>query len=85
MAYSFALNLEEEKQGNDKLHFLNRYEDSIIKDLPEDSVTISISDDGYGILADIQKDIFTPFYTTKMTKTNTSPGLSICQYIVENH
>ena len=57
----------------------------IIKDKTEDSITISISDNGYGIPIDIQKDIFNPFYTTKMTKTNTGLGLSICQHIIENH
>jgi len=51
----------------------------------EKTVTISISDNGYGIPVDIQNDIFTPFYTTKMTRTNTGLGLSICQHIVESH
>ncbi|RLD32715.1 MAG: hypothetical protein DRI73_06635, partial [Bacteroidetes bacterium] len=57
----------------------------IIKDKADNLIRISISDNGYGIPIDIQKDIFNPFYTTKMTKTNTGLGLSICQHIVENH
>jgi two-component system sensor histidine kinase AtoS len=64
---------------------LGTIEIAIKKDEKEDFITISISDNGYGIPVDIQKDIFTPFYTTKMTRTNTGLGLSICQYIVENH
>ncbi len=62
-----------------------KIEIGIKKNRTEDSVTISISDDGYGIPNDIRKDIFTPFYSTKMTKTNTGLGLSICQHIVEAH
>jgi len=58
---------------------------SVKKNRAEDSLTISISDDGYGIPDDIHKDIFTPFYSTKMTKTNTGLGLSICQHIAESH
>ncbi|MCK5674611.1 MAG: ATP-binding cassette domain-containing protein [Spirochaetales bacterium] len=57
----------------------------IKKDKTDNLIGITISDNGYGIPIDIQKDIFNPFYTTKMTKTNTGLGLSICQYIIENH
>jgi two-component system, NtrC family, sensor histidine kinase AtoS len=46
---------------------------------------VSIIDNGYGIPQEIRDDIFTPFYSTKMTKTNTGLGLSICQHIVELH
>ena len=55
---------------------------------PEDadgSVTIEITDNGYGIPDEIRDQIFTPFYSTKMTKTNTGLGLSICQHIVESY
>ena len=64
---------------------LGKIEISIKKNSTDDSVSISISDNGYGIPEKVQKDIFTPFYSTKMTKTNTGLGLSICQHIVENH
>lgn len=46
---------------------------------------VSIADNGYGIPPEIRDDIFTPFFSTKMTKTNTGLGLSICQHIVELH
>jgi two-component system, NtrC family, sensor histidine kinase AtoS len=46
---------------------------------------VSIIDNGYGIPHEIRDDIFTPFFSTKMTKTNTGLGLSICQHIVELH
>lgn len=46
---------------------------------------ISISDNGHGIPEDIREQIFTPFYSTKVTKTNTGLGLSICQHIVESY
>jgi len=49
------------------------------------TVHISVTDNGYGIPEEIQDDIFTPFYTTKMTRTNTGLGLSICQNIAETH
>jgi two-component system sensor histidine kinase AtoS len=46
---------------------------------------IDVMDNGYGIPLEIQDRIFTPFFSTKMTKTNTGLGLSICQHIVEAH
>ncbi|MBN1409497.1 MAG: ATP-binding cassette domain-containing protein [Spirochaetales bacterium] len=55
------------------------------KDPDNGYVEISIEDNGYGIPLEIQEEIFTPFFTTKMTKKNTGLGLTICQYIVESH
>jgi two-component system sensor histidine kinase AtoS len=49
------------------------------------SVSVLIEDNGCGIPPDIAGEIFKPFYTTKMTKTNTGLGLSICQHIAELH
>jgi two-component system, NtrC family, sensor histidine kinase AtoS len=46
---------------------------------------ITITDNGHGIPEEIQEQIFTPFYSTKVTKTNTGLGLSICQHIVESY
>ncbi len=46
---------------------------------------VRIRDNGNGIPPEIQDKIFTPFYTTKITKTNTGLGLSICQHIAELH
>ncbi len=50
-----------------------------------DHVEIRVTDNGYGIAPEIQKQIFNPFFTTKISKTNTGLGLSICQHIVELH
>jgi two-component system sensor histidine kinase AtoS len=46
---------------------------------------VSIIDNGHGIPNEVRDDIFTPFFSTKMTRTNTGLGLSICQHIVELH
>jgi len=46
---------------------------------------VQIRDNGYGIPIEIQEEIFTPFFTTKLTKKNTGLGLSICQHIIEAH
>jgi two-component system, NtrC family, sensor histidine kinase AtoS len=48
-------------------------------------VEIRITDDGYGIAPEIRDKIFAPFFTTKISKSNTGLGLSICQHIVELH
>ncbi|NPD70689.1 ATP-binding cassette domain-containing protein [Oceanispirochaeta sp. M1] len=46
---------------------------------------ISFIDNGHGIPGEILDQIFSPFYSTKMTKTNTGLGLSICQHIAESY
>jgi two-component system, NtrC family, sensor histidine kinase AtoS len=46
---------------------------------------VAVADNGYGIPREIQDRIFTPFFSTKMTKTNAGLGLSICQHIAEAH
>ena len=51
----------------------------------KEHIEISISDNGYGIPDKVNSDIFKPFFSTKMTKTNTGLGLSICQHIAETH
>jgi two-component system sensor histidine kinase AtoS len=57
----------------------------ILPDKCEGSVTVVISDNGYGIPADIHDKIFQPFFSTKITKRNAGLGLSICQQIVKEH
>ncbi|OQY32367.1 MAG: hypothetical protein B6241_11080 [Spirochaetaceae bacterium 4572_59] len=67
---------------------LNKGEIQISTDIsrePGDFVDICFTDNGNGIPDDIQEQIFSPFFTTKVTKTNTGLGLSICQHIVESY
>lgn len=49
----------------------------------QDFVEIHVTDDGPGIPADQQLNIFVPFFTTK--QKGTGLGLAICQRIVKNH
>ncbi len=46
---------------------------------------VTVSDNGYGIPAEIQGKIFDPFFSTKVNKKNVGLGLSICQHIAEAH
>lgn len=46
-------------------------------------VIIDITDDGCGILTEIQEKVFIPFYTTK--SEGTGIGLSLCKEIVRRH
>jgi PAS domain S-box-containing protein len=48
----------------------------------EDTVTVRISDTGPGIPPEVQKHMFTPFFTTKPVGIGTGLGLSICHRIV---
>jgi PAS domain S-box-containing protein len=45
-------------------------------------VTVKISDTGPGIPPEVQKQMFTPFFTTKAIGIGTGLGLSICRRIV---
>ncbi|MEO6709037.1 MAG: response regulator, partial [Planctomycetota bacterium] len=45
-------------------------------------VVVEIQDSGPGIPAEIQKQLFTPFFTTKPAGVGTGLGLTICQRIV---
>jgi two-component system sensor histidine kinase AtoS len=58
---------------------------SVEEDDDTGQVEVSISDTGHGIPADLQDDIFKPFFSTKVTKTNTGLGLAVCQHIVDLH
>ena len=51
----------------------------------EDLVYISIKDTGPGIPAEIKKDIFNPFFTTKDVGEGTGLGLSISYGIIKDH
>ena len=46
---------------------------------------LQIEDDGPGISAEHQKQIFTPFFTTKPEGEGTGLGLYICQNIINGH
>ncbi len=46
---------------------------------------VKVSDNGYGIPGDLKESVFQPFFTTKLTKTNTGLGLSICDHIIKAH
>jgi PAS domain S-box-containing protein len=48
----------------------------------ETLVRVEIKDSGSGIPPDVQRRLFTPFFTTKPTGEGTGLGLSICQRIV---
>ena len=46
---------------------------------------VRVSDNGHGIPLDLKESVFQPFFTTKLTKTNTGLGLSICDHIIKAH
>ena len=46
-------------------------------------ITIKVSDNGTGILAENLKKIFTPFFTTKPVGKGTGLGLSVCYGIID--
>jgi signal transduction histidine kinase len=50
----------------------------------ENTVVITVADEGKGMDEELVKNIFTPFYTTK-GKEGTGLGLPICNNIVKNH
>ena len=57
---------------------------SITTSCVENTVIITVNDEGKGMDEELVKNIFTPFYTTK-GKEGTGLGLSICNNIVKNH
>jgi len=48
----------------------------------DDQMTISVSDNGGGILENIRRQIFAPVSTTKEIGSGTGPGLSVCAAII---
>jgi len=51
----------------------------------DDTIRISLKDDGPGILHKNLKRIFNPFFTTSKAGEGTGLGLSICQGIISSH
>lgn len=51
----------------------------------EGRVVIEVSDTGAGMSAEVQRQLFTPFFTTKPRGGGTGLGLSICQKLVSSH
>lgn len=58
---------------------LSLYNDS------ENKLVLIVEDDGPGIDKEIADEIFSPFFTTKNSKTNTGLGLYIVKKICDNH
>jgi two-component system NtrC family sensor kinase len=50
----------------------------------EENVKIAVTDNGGGISPDHQKNIFSPFFTTKAVGKGTGLGLSVCYGIINN-
>lgn len=50
---------------------------------PSGDVVVEIADTGCGMSPEIQKQLFTPFFTTKPVGVGTGLGLAICHRIVE--
>ena len=48
-------------------------------------VEMQIQDDGPGIAAELQEQVFAPFFTTKAEGEGTGLGLYICQNIINGH
>ena len=57
----------------------------ICTEVTDKSVIIRISDNGTGMNEEVQKQLFSPFFTTKPTGKGTGLGLSISYQIVEKH
>jgi two-component system sensor histidine kinase PhcS len=51
----------------------------------DESVTLSVRDNGPGISGEVIKQVFEPFFTTKEVGEGTGLGLSICFRIIEAH
>jgi len=73
-----AKDIFEEKKIQDPLIEIKEY-------VKENHIIVEISDNAGGIPKDIEKDIFSPYFSTKSEKTGTGLGLYISKTIVEKH
>lgn len=51
----------------------------------ERELSVTVSDWGTGIAPEVERKLFTPFFTTKGSERGTGLGLVICQRIAQNH
>ncbi len=58
---------------------------TITTDCSDDYVIVTIEDNGIGIQPDIQKHIWSPFFTTKKYSQSLGIGLSISKKIINDH
>ena len=58
---------------------------TISTDTKNNSVSVTIRDTGVGISLENQKEIFTPFFSTKQEITGTGLGLSVSYGIIKSH
>lgn len=56
--------------------------DMRVEALPDGAVELILSDDGYGMTAQVRRRIFEPFYTTKPAESGTGLGLAIVHELV---
>ncbi len=54
-------------------------------DKKDSFVQVYVRDNGCGIPEHLRNSIFSPFFSTKVTRSNGGLGLSICQHIIEAH
>jgi C4-dicarboxylate-specific signal transduction histidine kinase len=71
--------------ARDALEDSDRKTVKIASDHDEERITITFSDSGPGIPAELQQRIFDPFFTTKQVGTGTGLGLSITYSILKEH
>lgn len=79
-----AVDALDEAHGQEHTH-LSRCIWISTEQLSDNRISIQIRDNGCGIPASIQQQIFNPFFTTKTVGKGTGLGLSISYRIVENH
>lgn len=77
---NIMLNAEQEMIKAHKQGELN-----IITEKNDHYITISFIDDGFGIVPENLRKLFSPFFTTKEVGKGTGLGLSICYGIITNH